>query len=220
MKFARISSARIAGAVIASAGLILVGVVAANGAVKPDCKNLMYPLCARSVAAMQVVDNSIPKSKIVPADRDAFLKDEVGVDVKGGIVAADSFDAVVIEKVGGSFKTNKTKLGSVNIKSAGKYRIDISMFAIRNTAGAAGTRPQLAARVGSTDTAFGLDFGTVFPGPLSPTKDREITGSTFKIVTVDGPTTVDLFGFGYNDDQSAAGSGEFSMASSISVTAI
>lgn len=141
-------------------------------------------------------------------------------DVKGGIVTADSFDPKVIVHVGGSFKTGKTLLGSVNIKAAGKYRIDISMFANRTVAGAAGTRPQLAARVGATETDFGQDFGTVFPGPLSPTKDRELTGSTFKIVTVDGPTTIDLFGFGYNDDQSSAGSGEFTMAGSISVTAI
>lgn len=37
--------------------------IAANAAVKPDCKNLMYPLCARSVAAGQVVDNSLPGYK-------------------------------------------------------------------------------------------------------------------------------------------------------------
>lgn len=49
----------------AAAGLVAaVGVggwaVAADAAVKPDCKNLMYPLCPRSVAAGQVVDNSLP----------------------------------------------------------------------------------------------------------------------------------------------------------------
>lgn len=65
--------------------LVVAGVVAAIGtvgivaissaAVKPDCKTLTYPLCNRSVAAAQVVDNSLPKSKIIPADRDAFLKD-------------------------------------------------------------------------------------------------------------------------------------------------
>jgi hypothetical protein len=62
-------------AVFAAIGLLVVGVTVANGAVKPDCTNLQYPLCPRSVAATQVVDNSLPKSKIVPADRDAFLKD-------------------------------------------------------------------------------------------------------------------------------------------------
>lgn len=36
---------------------------AATLAAQPDCKNLMYPLCARSVAATQVVDNSIPAYK-------------------------------------------------------------------------------------------------------------------------------------------------------------
>jgi hypothetical protein len=62
-------------AAVAAVGLVAVGVVASDAAVKPDCKNLMYPLCPRSVAATQVVDNSLPASKIVPADRDAFLKD-------------------------------------------------------------------------------------------------------------------------------------------------
>lgn len=70
----RLGLATVAAAVIA----VGVGVVNAQGAVKPDCVNLQYPLCPRSVAAAQVVDNSIPKSKIAPADRDAFLKDEKG----------------------------------------------------------------------------------------------------------------------------------------------
>lgn len=52
---------------IVAGAIAVVGVggiaVAANGAVKPDCKSLMYPLCPRSVAAGQVVDNSLPGYK-------------------------------------------------------------------------------------------------------------------------------------------------------------
>lgn len=59
--------------------LVVAGVVAAMGtvgivaissaAVKPDCKTLTYPLCNRSVAAAQVVDNSLPESKLAPEVR-------------------------------------------------------------------------------------------------------------------------------------------------------
>lgn len=55
----KISIKTIAAASVAAIGLTVGGIAVANGAVKPDCKNLMYPLCARSVADTQVVDNSL-----------------------------------------------------------------------------------------------------------------------------------------------------------------
>jgi hypothetical protein len=62
---------RLAIAGVVAAGAVVGIAVAANGAVKPDCKTLSYPLCARSVAAAQVVDNSLPgNTKLAPKSVD------------------------------------------------------------------------------------------------------------------------------------------------------
>ena len=67
-------SGRLMVAAVLGAGVLVGVTVAANGAVKPDCKSLSYPLCPRSVAATQVVDNSLPASKVAPADRARVLR--------------------------------------------------------------------------------------------------------------------------------------------------
>jgi hypothetical protein len=208
----RLGLATVAAAVIA----VGVGVVNAQGAVKPDCKNLMYPLCPRSVAATQVVDNSLPKSKIVPADRDAFLKD-TDTDNKGAVLLTKEFDAKAVATCGGSFKTGATKLGSFTLPAGKNLSLDAYMFASRTATGPVGTHAQLALRIGASDTSFGLDRGTVFQ-PLPPTKDREVTGTTFWVGNNDADVTVDVLGFCYNDDQGSAGSGDFTMASRVRVT--
>ncbi|MFG1905155.1 hypothetical protein [Kribbella sp. NPDC048928] len=192
---------------------VLVGVtVAANGAVRPDCKTLSYPLCPRSVAASQVVDNSLPKTKLVPADRNAFLKDTPDVYGKSGVTK--DFASKPIAKIGGSFKTNKTALGSFTL-TPGKWLVNSTAFFARTAKGVAGTRPELALRVGATTTAFGTDYGTILGTEISPSADRELSGSTVKVVTVTKTTTVDVFAFGYNDDGSAAGSGDITASASV-----
>ncbi|TCC23474.1 hypothetical protein [Kribbella speibonae] len=201
-------------AAVLGAGVLVGVTVAANGAVRPDCKTLSYPLCARSVAAKQVVDNSIPASKLVPGDRAAFLKN---TDVYGKSGVSVDFKPVTIDKIGGSFKTNKTKVGEFTLEP-GTWLLNSTAFFARTTAGAPGTRPQLALRVGASDTAFGTDYGTILGAEISPAKDRELSGSTVKVVTVDKATTVEVFAFGYNDDAGSAGSGE--IAASASVVAV
>jgi hypothetical protein len=201
-------------AAVLGAGVLVGVTVAANGAVRPDCKSLSYPLCPRSVAASQVVDNSLPASKLTKSDRDAFLKD---TDAFGKSGVAVDFKPATIDKIGGSFKTNKTKIGEFTLKP-GTWLLNSTAFFARTTAGEPGTRPELALRVGATDTAFGDDFGTILGAEISPAKDRELTGSTVKVVTVDKTTTVDVFAFGYNDNAGSAGSGE--IAASASVTAV
>lgn len=194
---------------------VLVGVtVAANGAVRPDCKTLSYPLCPRSVAASQVVDNSLPKTKLVPADRNAFLKDTNTPDVYGKAAVNKDFDAKTIAKIGGSFKTNKTSLGTFTL-TPGTWLLNSTAFFARTTKGVPGTRPELALRVGATDTTFGQDYGTILGSEISPSADRELSGSTVKVVTVKAKTTVEVFAFGYNDDGSAAGSGELTASASV-----
>ncbi|MGW5191210.1 hypothetical protein ACWEOO_18320 [Kribbella sp. NPDC004138] len=195
-------------AAVLGAGVLVGVTVAANGAVRPDCKTLSYPLCARSVAAKQVVDNSIPASKLTPADRAAFLKD----NGKAGVTK--DFAPVAIAKIGGSFKTGKTLVGDFTLQP-GTWLLNSTAFFARTTAGVPGTRPQLALRVGASDTAFGEDYGTILGAEISPAKDRELTGSTVKVVTVKEPTKVEVFAFGYNDDAGSAGSGEITASASV-----
>lgn len=197
-------------AAVLGAGVLVGVAVAANGAVKPDCKSLSYPLCPRSVAASQVVDNSLPASKLVPADRAAFLKN---TDIYGKGASTD-FKPVVIATIGGSFKTNKTTVGDFTLQP-GTWLINSTAFFSRTTAGAPGTRPQLALRVGASATAFGDDYGTILGAEISPAKDRELAGSTVKVVTVKTATKVEVFAFGYNDDASAAGSGQITASASV-----
>jgi hypothetical protein len=197
---------------------VLVGVtVAANGAVRPDCKTLSYPLCPRSVAASQVVDNSLPKSKIVPADRDAFLKNTP--DVFGKAAVNKDFDAKAIAKIGGSFKTNKTSLGTFTL-TPGTWLLNSTAFFARTAKGVPGTRPELALRVGASETAFGTDYGTILGAEISPSADRELSGSTVKVVTVKAKTTVEVFAFGYNDDGGSAGSGDITAAASVAAVQV
>ena len=204
-------SGRLAVAAVLGAGVLVGVTVAANGAVKPDCKSLSYPLCARSVAASQVVDNSLPASKIVPADRNAFLKD---VNGKAGVTV--SLPPKAIEHIGGSFKTQKTKIGEFTLP-AGTWLINTSAFFARTAVGVEGTRPQLALRVGASVTDFGIDVGTILGAEISPSKDRELSGSTVKVLKVpaNGSTKVEVFAFGYNDDAGSAGSGDITAAADI-----
>lgn len=204
---------RLAIAGVVAAGAVVGISIAANGAaVKPDCKNLMYPLCPRSVAATQVVDNSLPASKIAPADRAAFLKDTNTPDVKGtGTKIA--CDTKVIAKIGGPFASNSTKVCDFQLP-AGKYLLNTTAFFARTVAGAAGTRPQLALRVDGS----GADAGTILGAEISPSKDRELTGSATKMVG--GGVTINVIAFGYNDNGSAAGGGEITVAPEIDIVRV
>lgn len=109
-------------------------------------------------------------------------------------------DPVMIAHTGGSFKTGKTKVCEFNLP-AGTWMINTSAFFARTVAGIEGVRPQMALRVGSTDTVFGDDYGTILGAEISATVNRELTGSAVKVVTVPaGGVTVEVFGFGYQDN--------------------
>lgn len=139
-------------------------------------------------------------------------------DVKGTGISK-SFDPVTIAHIGGSFKTQKTKIGEFTLP-AGTWMINSSAFFARSVAGVDGTRPQLALRVGASDTAFGVDYGTILGAEISPAKDRELTGSAVKVVTVNAATTVEVFSFGYNDDAGSAGSGEITAAADVAAVRV
>jgi hypothetical protein len=150
---------------------------------------------------------------------DTGAKGEPGdpaTDVLGAGVGKDC-DPAVIDHIGGSFKTGKTKVCEL-VLPEGKYLLSASAFFARTAAGVAGTRPQLALRVGASDTAFGTDYGTILGAEISPSKDRELTGSSVQVV--DGGVTVEVFAFGYNDDAGSAGSGDITAAAHLSAVRV
>jgi hypothetical protein len=220
---------RIIGVIAGVAVLLGVGVVA-TAAVKPDCKNLMYPLCPRSVAATQVVDNSLPKSKIVPADRDAFLKDTNTPDVKGDAQFVKPLPAKVIENLGGPYfgattatdDDRYTKIGEI-VVPAGSWMVYTSVQFTRTAAGVAGSRPQVGLRIGqdqtkSDDSKWGVSVGTVGGNDIAPFKGADLFGETHEPLVTTENTTVGVYGFGYNDDRGTAGSGE--IAASVKITLV
>jgi hypothetical protein len=60
---------RLAAAGVIAAGAVVGVAVAANAAGGTGCATLTYPLCARSVAKTQVVDNSLDDAEFTPATR-------------------------------------------------------------------------------------------------------------------------------------------------------
>lgn len=178
------------------------------------CKWGAYPLCPNSVAAKQVVDNSLPASKILPADRAAFLKDINTPDVYGQAKLFKGYDATTISQIGGSFKTGKTPLGAF-VLPVGIWELKANVVFHTTVAIPDGVRPQFALRVGSTETAFGDDFGTIMGTEISSAADRELTGNSTKLVHVTEPTTVGAFGFGYSDSTGSEGSGKITVAAEV-----
>lgn len=222
-------------AAVGAAGLLFAGSTILTASAAPTAA----PAPANSVNSAAIVDGQVWQKDLAPA----FVKALYGVydntvttpSIKTGAVTEDklsdavkskltlgkgvsaTFAPVTLAHIGGPFKAGKTKLGQFTLP-AGTWLINSSAFFARTTAGVAGTRPELALRVGASDTAFGEDYGTILGAEISPTKDRELTGSTIKVKTVTADTVVEVFGFGYNDDTGTAGSGD--ITASADVTAV
>ncbi|MFD7157986.1 hypothetical protein ACFV9C_25520 [Kribbella sp. NPDC059898] len=194
----------------------MVGVsVAANAAGGTGCKTLTYPLCARSVASAQIVDNSIISNDLSPQLRAAVnAPDKYG---KAGVSA--EIKPTIIKTLGGKYFDGFTPLGTFKLPK-GTWLVNTSVTFNRAAAGVAGSMPQVGLRIGqdpnaSGDAKWGIDVGTVGGVAISPAKGHDLFGSTVKVVTVTGDTTVGVYGFGYNQDQGSAGSGEITAAASI-----
>lgn len=188
---------------------IATGGIGQQGDFSADIMNLLRTPKANSVTSWSVKPGSLQES-------DLSLPVQAKLNNPAGELQEmfSSLEPTMIAKIGGSFKTNKTRLGEFLIP-AGRWKLDIKATFYRTTAGAAGTRPQLAVRRGATTEYFGDDYGTIMGSEISPSAGRELTGATFSLVNVETPTIVEVFAFGYNDDQSAAGSGEIAAAAQV-----
>ncbi len=139
-------------------------------------------------------------------------------DTNGSLV--DQFapsGVVTIEHIGGSFNDRATLIGDIDLPRAGTYQIN--GYAFFDTVDAVSERGErthleLALRV-EDESQWGRDLGTCFTGPF-PKGDREATCQSVRVVTVDEATTVDIYAFGYNDDQSSTGDESFTVAPDVS----
>lgn len=116
-----------------------------------------------------------------------------------------------IAKIGGPFADNATLLGSVDLP-AGTWMVNTSVVFSRTISGATGTRPQLALRYSG-----GQNAGTLMGIEISPTAGRELTESAVETIIVTEPTQMSIYGFGYNDDQGAAGGGQITAKAKITL---
>lgn len=124
-------------------------------------------------------------------------------DVKGGVGVAADIPRQTIENIGGSFATRATGLGSFELP-AGTWLVTTSATFYRTVSGAEGTRPQLALRY----NGLAGSAGTILGQEISETANRELMQSiTYRVVLTEAKT-VTVYGFGYNDNTSAAGGGE------------
>jgi hypothetical protein len=138
-------------------------------------------------------------------------------DVLGSSVVAETFNGNVAS-IGGSFADRATELGTFDLQ-AGTYLISSDGFFITNQATSGETRMQLAIR-GVDGSKWGQDYGTCFTGLISQLQGREATCNTTRTITVESPMTVEVYGFGYADDQGSADSGKVDVAASTSVVKV
>jgi hypothetical protein len=155
-----------------------------------------------------VYDGSV-HMKGLDADLKGQLENGKGAGTK-------TFAPKEIAKIGGSFAANKTVVGTMQLPGKGIYLVNTSAMFDRKNADEAGyvvptteTYPSLVLRYGAADDK---DAGTIMGSPVSKAGFVELTGSSTKTVSVDGPTTINVYGFGYNEDRSAFGAGQITVS--------
>jgi hypothetical protein len=142
---------------------------------------------------------------------DADLKKQLGNGKGGGVTYAPK----AIANIGGSFASRKTAVGQLELTAAGTYLVNASASFDRKDADEDGyvvptteTYPSLVLRFGAGDSE---DAGTIMGSPVSKGGYVELTGSSTKTVTVTGPTTIKVYGFGYNENRSDFGGGQITV---------
>ena len=175
-----------------------------------------------------VTTDSVKDGALGAADLNADLKGKLD---NGKGVGTKDFAATAITTIGGSFATAKTVVGTVEVEAAGTYLVNTSAVFDRKNEATDGylapttdTYPSLVVRYGddyeSSPVKFGVDAGTIMGSPVSRKGFVELTGSSTKTITVEGPTTLKVYGFGYNEDRSGFGGGQITVAAQVTVVKI
>lgn len=226
-------------AVVTVSGVVLLGATTAS-AYEPFATTA--PLAKDSVTGPgQIKDGTVYGADLAPgmvkwftggpyngtvheATLDANLKGELA-NGSGSVVK--TIPAKVITNIGGPFNDparGKTTLSLFELP-AGTWLITTNATFNRTAAASptdTKTRPQLALRYNASDAnPLGETAGTIMGVDISPTKGRELMGSTVQTVTV-GPnnTIFSVYGFGYNDDGSSFASGQITVSAQITATRI
>lgn len=128
----------------------------------------------------------------------------------------NAFDnTMLIQNIGGSFSTRSTFAGNFTLEP-GTYLLNTSAFFDRiDNAQASSPQMQVALRSHGT---YPRDLGTILTGNFPSTGDREITGANSTVVEIEDTTVVDVRLFGYNNDGSSTGSGNY--AANVQVSAV
>ena len=193
--------------------------IAAEGVGTSEVRNqsiVSGDIAEGGVGPSEIRNNSITTNDINDKTEAALkgAKGDKGADGKDGVVQpvyADSGDRRQVKDVGGSFGkftgvVRATQVDTVELP-AGDYVLTAEGFFINNAATSGKTRMQLAVRV-NDGTDWGKDFGTCFTGAISTLAERESHCSSTRVVTVEEGDVVEVYAFGYADDQGAADSGK------------
>lgn len=133
-----------------------------------------------------------------------------GVDGKNfELTEATTFESKTIVNIGGSFNSRATVIGTFELP-AGKFLVQTdALFKHNGKTPTAAPSLQAALRV-ADGSQWGLDAGTVFATlPGATEYEREAQGTSLRVIELDAPKTVTVYGFGYNANGSDAGSGGF-----------
>jgi len=234
MKFTT-KTARIT-AVVAAASFALVGGMASSQAISVPEATPTAPANSVNTKALQngavttakVGAGQIWQTQMNPAVNDVYLKTynntvgkvqlkkEVADDLELGKGSVKlTVPTTTIANIGGPFAANATNVGTFTLR-AGTWLVTTNAVFNRTEAATATdpkTLPQLALR-------YPGDAGTIMGNDISTAVGRELLGATVKTVTVTEPTTVAVYGFGYNDNGSAFASGKINVAAEITATKI
>lgn len=170
-------------------------------------------------------DSSARSTEALNKAEDALTRPDFGTSSE-----PISFAPKTITNLGGKYFGDTTNTADDRFTTIGSFSLPKGTWLVntvvtfhRDTAGVVGSRPQVGLRIGqdqtlSGDEKWGKPVGTVGGADISPAKGHDLFGSTVATVIASAATTVGVYGFGYNDDQGSAGSGE--LTASVTVTAV
>jgi hypothetical protein len=144
----------------------------------------------------------LPGEKGDPGDP---ASDRFGEYTDGVSIAATS-----IQKIGGSYSTNATTLGTFTVPETGQYLISAYGFFDRLNEGAAGyeaptTDTYLQLTVRGPAGFTGGHPGTCFTPAVSPKGFTETTCQSVQVITANAGDVITVRAFGYNEDRSGFG---------------
>ena len=123
-------------------------------------------------------------------------------------VVNSSLTATASVPTGGSFNSKSVQVGTADLPAAGTYEISINAQVEPNTDTAAGVNAQFFVYNQVKNPSFTgdvLNVGTdVAPFLTTNSSQHDTYANGTQLVTVEGPTTLHIYGFGYDNDGGAS----------------